>query len=109
MVHGLRTIDALNEAAEKRRCSPAFEVPAMQAVADVRFVIDVNFNEAVYIDGKLRDSEVADGVVSIGNLADLLNGRACVIANVSLSDDFPPDINWPKSFDELIPYIETES
>ena len=85
------------------------EVPAMQAVADVRFVVDVNFNEAVYIDGRLREFEGADGVVSIGTLGDLLDGRACVITNVSLADDFPSDINWPKLFDDLVPYIDTES
>jgi hypothetical protein len=111
MTHGLETMKRLNdEATIADGCTAKpVEIPSVQAVADVRFVVDANFNEAVYIDGKLRDSEGADDVVSIGTLSDLLSGRACVITNVSLADDFPSDINWPKLFDDLVPYIDTES
>jgi len=112
MVHGLQTLDALNEEATRRRCSPAFRTPSYaasgEAVADVRFVMTGFMDEAVYIDGKVCIHEDRYGSVSIADLADYLGGRVARITNVMLGDDFDSK-EWPKSYEELIPYIDTES
>lgn len=95
MVHGLETMKAMNDAASG------------EAVADVRFVMTAFMDEAVYIDGELLFFDNKGDSVSIADLADGLGGRVAKVTNVMLTEDWEAD-EWPKSYEELISWIDTE-
>jgi hypothetical protein len=96
VVHGLETMKAMNESA------------GGEAVADVRFVMSVHDTQAVYIDGRLFDYESGVYRCSVGAIAARLNGRSAKIVNVDLSEDWK-GTQWPTNYEELIPWIDTET
>jgi hypothetical protein len=95
MVHGLEAIKQLNEQATSN-------------IADVRFVMCADLCEALYIDGKLVETESSAWTINIGGLAGELNGRAARITSVTLSDDWPSENGWPERYEDLAAWIDTE-
>lgn len=75
-------------------------------VAEVVAVLHPYGDEALYVDGKMV---LELPTIYMGDLAEHVGDRPIAFKQAILAEDFSDKFdNWPKKYEDLIPYIEAD-